>query len=121
MRIRDSSYLVGNPKLVPKVNHGLASGCQRLVDLGSRVAVEHKDLPKMGAGGAEQLEPVSLGLGQRLFMAKDDASGVVLDLAQGDETAPLKWKGTVRWGESLGVLVDGLLGIPAKDALSAPV
>jgi hypothetical protein len=39
--------------------------------------------------GLEQVEPVALGLGERLLVAEDDLLGVVVQLAEGDKAAPL--------------------------------
>jgi hypothetical protein len=52
-----------------------------LLDFARRVAIEHEELPKMSASGPEQVQSVGFRLGQSLFMAEDDASGVVLNLA----------------------------------------
>ena len=54
-----------------------------------RIGVEHEDLPEVGAGRAQQIEPVGLRFGQRLFVAKDDLLGVVIKFAEGDEAAAL--------------------------------
>jgi hypothetical protein len=37
--------------------------------------------------GLEQVEPVALGLGERLLVAEDHLLGVVVQLAQGDKAA----------------------------------
>ena len=50
------------------------------------ILVEHENLSEMGAGGAQQVEAIGLGLGQRLLMAENDACGIVLDASQADET-----------------------------------
>ena len=55
------------------------------------VFVEHENLAKMGAGGAEQVEAISLGLGEGLFVAEDDAGGIILNAAQGDEAAAFQF------------------------------
>ena len=55
----------------------------------SGIGIEHKYLAEVGAGGAQQVEPVGHGLGQRLFVAKDDALAVVGEFAKGDEAAAL--------------------------------
>ena len=59
------------------------------------VGVEHEDLPEVGAGGAQQVEPVGHRFGQRLFVAKDDALVVVVEFAERDEAAALH--GYIDW------------------------
>ena len=45
----------------------------------------------MGAGGAQQVEAIGLGLGQGLLVAEDNTGGIVLDAAQRDEAAALQF------------------------------
>src|SRR5436190_943052 len=56
-----------------------------------RVAIQHEELAEAGARGAEQVQPVLLRTRECLLMAKDDTSLVILELDQGDETAPLQF------------------------------
>ena len=53
----------------------------------SGVGVEHVDLLAVGAGGFEESEAVGLVLGEGLFVAVDDLVGVVVEMAEGDESA----------------------------------
>ena len=62
---------------------------QNLLDAAGRVGVEHEDLPEMRVRGLEQVEPVALGLAERLLVAEDHLLGVLVQLAEGDEAAPL--------------------------------
>ena len=53
------------------------------------VGVEHVDLLAVGAGGLEEGEAVGLVLGEGLLVAVDDLVGVVVEMAEGDESAAL--------------------------------
>ena len=71
---------------------GIGGACavvENLLDAAGRVGVEHEDLAEVGVRGLEQVEPVALGLAERLLVAEDDLFGVVVQLAEGDEAAPL--------------------------------
>jgi hypothetical protein len=67
----------------------------------------------VGAGRAQQVQSVGLGLGQGLLVPEYDAGGIVLDPAEGDEAPALAclpapdFPGKL---EGLGIAVDGRLG-----------
>ena len=52
-------------------------------------AIKHEDLTEVGAGGAQQVEPVGLGFGKRLLVTENDARRIVLDPAERDKATPL--------------------------------
>src|SRR5438105_2805035 len=75
----ENTVFIPNPEPFPRV------WLEHPIDLGRGVTVEHEELPEVGAGGAQQLQTIGFRLGERLFMAEDDARVVVFDTSQGDE------------------------------------
>jgi hypothetical protein len=57
----------------------------------ARVLVKHKNLAKVGAGGAEQVEAIGFRFGEGLFVAEDDTGGIILNAAEGDEAAAFQF------------------------------
>ncbi len=55
---------------------------------GAGIFIQHKELAKVGTCGAQQVEPVSFGLGQGLFVAEDHVGRIILNPPQGDKAAP---------------------------------
>ncbi len=74
----------------------------------------------MRLGGFKQVQPVAFGLGKGLFVAKDHLVGVVVQLAQGDESAPLFHHIRPRHLESLRVGEDAGRFLLNQNALFAP-
>jgi hypothetical protein len=94
---------------------------QALGGLGG-VGVEHEYLPEVGAGGAQQVEPVGHGPGERLLVPEDNPLAVVGEFAEGDEAAPLDHGAIARGnGEALGVGEDAGVLFPGEHALGAPL
>src|ERR1039458_1307130 len=67
---------------------GTGAVIQNLLDAAGRVGIEHENLAIMRVRGLEQLQSVTLGLAERLLVAEDDLFGVLMQLAEGDKTAP---------------------------------
>jgi hypothetical protein len=68
---------------------GRRAGKQDLLRGQRRVGVEHEDLSKVCPRGAQQVEPVRLGLGERLFVTEYHLLAVVVEFSQSDEGPPL--------------------------------
>ena len=85
--------------------------------------VEHEELAAMGAGGAEQVEAIGFGLGERLLVAMDDVVGVVLEAEKSDESVTnVGGAGEIAgYDEALLVGVNAGVGILTEYALRAPV
>ena len=88
--ISNLPHLMQDPMFVASFHVRLTAGRQNTVDFGCGIAIEHEELPEVGPGGAQQLQPVSLRLGQSLFMTVNHPSRVVLDSSQPDESSPLQ-------------------------------
>src|SRR5207237_5569647 len=86
-----------------------------------RVAVEHEDLPKVSAGGAQQIQSVSLGLRQRLLVAKDYPSRIIFHATQGNETTSFVASGPSGHGKKLRVGIQRGLRILNENAFPSPV
>jgi hypothetical protein len=73
---------------------GAVAVVENLLDAAGGVGVEHEDLPEVRVRGLEQVEPVALGLGEGLLVAEDHLFGVVVQLAEGDESraAPSRFR-----------------------------
>ena len=89
-----------------------------LLHASGRVGIQHEDLAEVGAGSFQQVQAVALWLGKGVFVTEDDLVGIVVELAESDESAAfLDLAGTLdpealRVGEDAGVLLrdkDGLL------------
>src|SRR5258706_11169584 len=78
----------------------------------------------MGPVRAQQVQPVGLGLGQRLLMAEHDAGGIVLDPAKRNETPALGLlpaSGSIsRNAKGLGITVGRRLRILPQNGGLAP-
>src|SRR6185312_5209163 len=85
-----------------------------------RVGVEHVNLFAIGAGSLEERQPVGFVLGERLFVAIDDVVGVVVQMAERDESPPLPNLVGSGHGVGLRVAVQRRLRFFAQNALSAP-
>ena len=97
----------------------LRRGREQGIDLPG-IFIEQEKLLVVGAGGAQQVEAVGLGLGQSLLVAEDDLGGIVFDAAEGDESPALELASR-GGGKGLGVGVDGRRGILPEDAFGAPL
>ena len=87
---------------------------------GAGIVVQHEKLAGVRARVAEQFEAVDLGPGQRLFVAEDDASGVVFDAAQRDEALAGAALGAAWHGVLLRINIDAGRGIAEQDAVANP-
>ena len=76
--------------------------------------------PKCARVAFEQVEPVALGLRQRLLVAEDDLVGVVVQLAQSDKSPPLLYDFGSGNLETLRVGKDARLVFLDQHALFAP-
>src|SRR4051812_30973336 len=79
----------------------------------------------MRFGRAQQVEPIDFRSRVRLFVAKDDAAVIVLELAERDESAPLELApcGSALAGgcaEPLGVGIDGRGAPLPQDTVRPP-
>ncbi len=110
--VRDSIF-------VRNIDDGRFLRSQQGIDLPG-IFVEQKKLLVVGPGGAQQVEPVGLGLRQGLLVTVDDFGGIILHAAQGDESAALE-AGSGRGREGLGVGVNGGRGILSENALGSPI
>ena len=72
----------------------------------SRILIHHEELFEVGAGGAQQFEPVGLGLGQCLLMPVDDVRRIVLKPPQRNEPSPLGLDRRLRSLEALRIDID---------------
>src|SRR6266571_2569494 len=70
---------------------------------------------------AEELEAVGLGPGKGLFVAKDDAGGIFLELACADEAAAGAALFGAGYGVFLEISVEGRSGILLDDVAANPV
>ncbi len=46
------------------------------------VGIQHEDLAKVSAGGAQQVQPIVLWFGESLFVTEDDLLGVIVKFAE---------------------------------------
>lgn len=60
-------------------------------------------MPIVGARSLQQIQPVGLGLGERLFVSEDHLFGILVQLAQGDEAAPFLHDTASGYGEALRI------------------
>ncbi len=89
-RVADLPQPVQHAVLVGDLGLGRTGALvENLLHAAGRVRVEHEYLPEVRMGGLEQVEPVALGLGERLFVAEDHLLGVLVQFTDGDEAAPL--------------------------------
>ncbi len=99
---------------VTSISGAARAGEQDLFRGECRVRIEHENLSEVGPGGAQQVQPVRLGLGKRLFVAEDHLLAVIAYLAQGNKGAALVdfsvaagHGKTLRVGEDAGVFFLG--------------
>jgi hypothetical protein len=85
--------------------------------------VEHEELAAMSAGGAEQIEAIGFGLGERLLVAMDDVVRVVLETEKSYESITNVGSagGIAGNDEALLVGINAGVGILTEYALRAPV
>ena len=74
---------------VTSISGAARAGEQDLFRGQGRVRIEHENLSEVGSRGAQQVQPVRLGLGKRLFVAENHLLAVIAYLAQGDKGAAL--------------------------------
>ena len=98
-----------------------ADSVEQGVDGAGGIGVEHEELAEVGVGVAEEFEAVLLGAGEGLLVAVDDAHGVVLDGAEGDEALADETLAGIGHGEFLEIGVDGRLRVAGQDAGGLPV
>ena len=76
---------------LPHVSVGLAPGYGSIkegVDAVLCIGIEHKDLPKIGLCGTEQVQPVHLGARVGPLVGQDDALVEPAQLQRGDQSLP---------------------------------
>src|SRR6185437_614926 len=81
----------------------------------------HINLLAVGAGGLEEAHAVGLVLGEGLLVTVDDLVGVVVEVAEGDETAALAYLVGMGDGVGLGVAVERGFAFFGEDVVLAPV
>ena len=86
-----------------------------------RVGIEHEELAGMQTSVAEEFEAVGFGAGESVFVAEDDAGGIVFELTGADEAAARAFFGGTGDGELLGVGVESGCGILEEDAVANPL
>src|SRR5689334_7767664 len=107
--VGDDPETVGYAVLITKF--GFRGTCLRfgknLVHAALGIGIEHKKLVGVRLHVAEKFEAIGFGAGERLFVAEDDASGIILEVARADEAATRA--ALVRAGSCvfLGVGVEG--------------
>ena len=107
---------------VTSISGAVLAGKQDLFRGQRRIGIEHEDLSEVRPGGAQQVQPVRLGLGKRLFVAKHDLLAVIAYLAQGDKSAPLvNLSIAARHGKTLGISEDAGVLFLGQDPHAAPV
>ncbi len=85
------------------------------------IGIKHEDLAKVGAGGAQQVQAIRLGFGERLLVAEDDSLLVVIQFAESNEAAAfVDDPGKTGYGETLRVREDARLAFLGHNAGSAP-
>ena len=89
-RIGDLPHAMNDSIFVGDRDIGLCGSGEQGFDLAG-VLVKHKNLAKVGAGGAEQVEAIGFRLGEGLFVAEDDTGGIILNAAEGDEAAAFQF------------------------------
>ncbi len=99
---------------------GPAPVVENLLHAAGRIRVEHEDLPEVRVRGLQQVEPVALGLGERLLVAEDHLVGVIVQLAQRDKAAPLLHDFSSRNLEPLRIGEDRRRFLLHQDALLPP-
>src|SRR5947209_6208755 len=75
----------------------------------------------MSPCGTQQIQSVGFWFREGLLVTKNDSGGIVLDTAQRDKPAPLRFPFPSRHGEMLRVGVDRGLGILEENTLAAPI
>src|SRR5437764_952526 len=85
-RVGDSPDTVDDTVLVGDLDIRGSLGREQAINLAG-IAVQHKDLSEVSTGSTQEVQAVSLGLREGLLVTMDEVRGVVLDVAQGDETA----------------------------------
>ena len=93
---------------------------ENLFHAAGRVGVEHEDLAEVRLCGFQQVQPIALGLRQRLFVTKDDLVGIFMQLAQCDKPAPFLFDFGPGNLETLGVCKHARLVFLDQNALLAP-
>ena len=84
--IRNLPDAMQNLIFIGNGNVRFSRGGEERFDLAG-VFVKHENLAEVGAGGAEKIESVRLGLGQGLLVPEDDAGRIVLQAAESYESA----------------------------------
>ena len=105
---------------VTSASAGAVAVVENLLHAARGVGVEHEDLPEVRSRGLQQVEPVAFGLGKRLLVAEDHLLGVVVQLAQGDKSAPFLHHLGSGHLEALRVGKDARLFFLGQHALLAP-
>src|SRR5215469_5872259 len=86
-----------------------------------RIGIEHKKLAGVGLRVAEKLKTVGFGPGESLFVAKDNAGGIVFEMACSDEAATRATLFRAGHRVFLRISVEGRSGILLDDAVANPV
>ncbi len=121
--VADLPHAVGHAELIGYFDlGGRGAGEEDFFRSQRRVRIEHEDLSKMRPGGAQQVQPVRLGLGKRLFVAEHYLCAVVAHLAQPDKCAPLvNLTVSARDCKTLGVSKDARIFFLGQDPHAAPI
>ena len=99
---------------------GTGAVVENLFNAAGRVGVEHEDLAEVGAGGLEQVETIAFRFGEGLLVAKYDLVGILMQTAEGDESAALlDFIGTGN-AEALGVGEDAWILLLDENGLFPP-
>ena len=94
---------------------------QDRIDGVGRVRIEHEDLAEMRARVVEKFPAILLGTGQRLFVAKNDVSGIIFHLAEADEALASEALARIGHLELLEIGVKTGCGILRQNALANPI
>ena len=89
-RIADAPQPVHHAVLVCHLGvGGAAAVVENLLHAARWVRVQHEDLAEMRVRRLQQVQPITFRLGQRLLMTEDYLLGIIMKLAQRDESAAL--------------------------------
>src|SRR5262252_526220 len=86
-----------------------------------RIGIEHEKLASVRLRVAEKLKTVGFGAGESLFVAKDNAGGIVFEMTGADEAATRAALPCAGHGVFLRISVERRSGILLDDAVANPV
>src|SRR5262249_44010470 len=85
------------------------------------IGVEHEELAGVQARVAQQFQPIGLGTGKRVLVAKHDSGGIVLKLPSADAAAACAPLMRTRNREFLRVVIEGRRGVLQQDRVANPL